>query len=266
MPILATQKATVRRESDPPWVNDNVRRMWRKRRKIYDREGRSWRWKRLKKASDKLVQKRASKYMERQKIVLTAPDASRAFYKNVKAYKTKEKPRQFDVRDLFEDREDSKVAEALAEHFNAISREFNGLDDDLQLDATSFTLPPILENAVESRLKSFRKPKSMVRGDIFPALVNRVSAKLARPLCNIFNSITNTGEWPELWKIEYVTPIPKTTLPSSPDDLRNISCTQLFSKVYESFVLEWLNYQVTLRTNQFGGVKGSGSEHFLVEL
>lgn len=37
-------------------------------------------------------------------------------------------------------------------------------------------------------------------------------------------------------------------------------------KVYESFILKWLGQQVKLRNNQYGGVKGSGTEHYLVEL
>ena len=44
-------KTTTRRETDPPWINDNVRRLWRKRRKVYDREGRSKLWKKLKSRS-----------------------------------------------------------------------------------------------------------------------------------------------------------------------------------------------------------------------
>ena len=89
---------------------------------------------------------------------------------------------------------------------------------------------------------------------------------LAIPLTNIFNSITVNADWPADWKVEYVTPIPKKAHPETPDDLRNISCTQMLSKTYESFVLEWLNSQVSLRTNQYGGTKGSGTEHYLVEL
>ena len=38
----------------------------------------------------------------------------------------------------------------------------------------------------------------------------------------------------------------------------------LVSKVYESFVLNWLGAQTGLRCNQYGGVKGSGLEHLLV--
>ena len=259
-------KTTTRRETDPPWINDNVRRLWRKRRKVYDREGRSKLWRKLKNRSDKLIEKRAERYMQKQKQILTAPDATRSFYKNVKAYKSKEKPATFDVRDLYNGKGDSEVAEALADHFSAISNEFNGLDDNLELAASNFTLPVLPPTTIRSRLCKFRKPKSMVRGDIFPVLVNRVAASLSLPLSNIYNHITATGTWPELWKVEYVTPIPKATMPAGPDDLRNISCTQLFSKVYESFVLDWLGTQVKLRSNQFGGVKGSGSEHSLLKL
>ena len=111
-----------------------------------------------------------------------------------------------------------------------------------------------------------KKPKSTVKGDIFPVLVNRAAGALAFPLTNIYNLISEGGSWPKLWKVESVTPIPKKTVPEAPNDLRNVSCTQLFSKAYESFVLDWLSTEITLRTNQYGGVKGSGSEHFLVQL
>ena len=105
-----------------------------------------------------------------------------------------------------------------------------------------------------------------MKGDIFPKLVNRAAPSLAIPLTHIFNAITIAHEWPTLWKIEYVTPISKKGRPQSMNDLRNISCTQLFSKIYESFVLGWLGEQVGLRNNQYGGVKGRGTEHLLVNL
>ena len=38
------------------------------------------------------------------------------------------------------------------------------------------------------------------------------------------------------------------------------------SKVYESFVLNWLSTEVSCKTNQYGGVKGCGVNHLLVEL
>ena len=258
-------KTTTRRAEDPPWMNARIRKMIKQRRSIYDREGRSKAWRTLKRKSDRLYKKRARKYMETQKRVLTSGDASRSFYKNVKAYQSREKPPNFDVRDLYPGLRDPEVAEELASHFNSISNEFEGLSSPIPTTYSS-PLPLLTSQQVQKRLQDFRKPKSMVRGDIFPALVNRSSQYLAIPLVDIYNNITLTGEWPESWKTEYVTPIPKKNLPEEANNLWNISCTQLLSKVYESFVLAWLSEQTSLRSNQYGGVKGSGTEHFLVEL
>ena len=55
----------------------------------------------------------------------------------------------------------------------------------------------------------------------------------------IFNEIVKTLLWPLKWKTDYVTIIPKKSKPQEIGDLRNISCTKLFSKIMESFVLEW---------------------------
>ena len=72
-------KTVTRRKSDPPWVNEKIRRLCMKRRKIYDKEGRSKRWRKLRKLSSELYRKRAQVYLETQKKLLTGPDASRFF-------------------------------------------------------------------------------------------------------------------------------------------------------------------------------------------
>ena len=106
----------------------------------------------------------------------------------------------------------------------------------------------------------------MVKGDIFPALVNDFADMLSYPLENIYNLISTTSQSPQLWKFEYVNVIPKSKQPEDLNDLRNISCTLLFSKIYETFVLSWLSEFVGLRGNQYGGVKGASTEHYLIEL
>ena len=259
-------KTTVRREKDPPWINPHVRALIRKRRKIYHREGRSRVWKDLLKKVRKLVKKRANNYWAHQKRTLLSPDAGRTFFKNVKSYSCKEKPPQFDVRSLFPDLSDVAVANKLADHFNGISQEFDGLDLDSIPSTYSAPVHELTRAEVALRLQKIKKPKSMVKHDIFPSLVSDASEYLAVPLTDIFNAISTTKTWPLLWKQEFVTPIPKKALPTTVNDLRNISCTALFSKVYESFVLGWLTEQVGMRSNQMGGMRGAGTEHYLVEL
>ena len=47
--------------------------------------------------------------------------------------------------------------------------------------------------------------------------------------------------------------------------LRNLSCTNLFAKVLELFILEYIRKDVQLAPSQYGGLKGSGTTHFLID-
>ena len=40
----------------------------------------------------------------------------------------------------------------------------------------------------------------------------------------------------------------------------------LASKIYESYILDWLKTEVTMRDNQYGGIRGLGTDHVLVQL
>ena len=260
-------RTTTRSEDEEPWEDDFLKKLWKRRRKVYDRDGRSPLWRTLSRKASKRYAKQMSRFLELQKKNLTGGEASRRFFKLVKSYSSREKPPDFDVRSLYPGKDDKAVAEKLADHFNAISSEFTGLDPDgTPLGPDEVPLPVLSCDQVATRLKVFKKPRGVVRGDIFPSLVTKHCGILASPLTHIYNAISETGDWPSFWKTEFVTPIPKVPIPQSPNDLRNISCTMLISKVYESFVLNWLGTQTGLRENQYGGVKGSGSEHLLVRM
>ena len=47
--------------------------------------------------------------------------------------------------------------------------------------------------------------------------------------------------------------------------MRNLSCTTLFSKVLEHFVLQRIKGEVHVASNQFGGIKNSSTNHYLIE-
>ena len=133
-----------------------------------------------------LVERRRMKYGGSQKDALLASDGERNFFKNVMNYKSGEKPAQFDVRCLFPGRTDKEVFELLAQHFNAISSEFEPLEPHQIAVTHPCRLPVLQPYEVAGRIKAFRKPKSMVRGDIFPALFIRFGDLLVAPLCDIY--------------------------------------------------------------------------------
>ena len=63
---------------------------------------------------------------------------------------------------------------------------------------------------------------------------------VAPPAAKIFNKITVTAEYPPQWKIEHQVALAKVYPPESEEELRNIAKTPFWSKVYESFVGEWI--------------------------
>ena len=257
---------TRRKSTDPPWINGTVRWKIAKRKRLYKLEGRSDRWKAMKKETDNLIKKRRSVYRSVQLANLTDRDAQRSFFKNIKAYKTGDRPKVFDVRTLCPGKTDGEVAEELAAYFNRISDEFAGLSPaDIPL-TKSRSLPTLETYEVAARIRRFRKPRSMVRGDVFPSLVTRYADFFAIPLRSIYNEITRSKVWPIAWKLESVTVIPKTTCPADFSGLRNISCTLLASKMYESYVLAWALEEVSLKKNQYGGTRGCGTAHMLINI
>lgn len=169
----------------------------------------------------------------------------------------------------------AQSVEIIAEHFCSISQEYTPLNTaNLAPNIQQFLsnqdqdLVPLLStHRVLKRIKKARKPHSIVPGDLPPRLVKSFADILAGPVTLIYNQISITAEYPEQWKVEHQIPIPKVTPPTSEDELRNISKTPFFSKVYESFIGEWLLKIVEpfLDPGQCG-LRGSSITHYLIQL
>ena len=121
---------------------------------------------------------------------------------------------------------------------------------------------------IAARLHACRKPRSRVPGDVFPQLINNYAPAFATPLEIIYNAAFSQNHWPAVWKNKYVTIIPKSSSPENLGGCRNISCTNLFSKVLESFLLDlaWGMVGPYMKINQYGGQIGTGTEQFLAHL
>ena len=89
---------------------------------------------------------------------------------------------------------------------------------------------------------------------------------LAAPLTAIINNSLKQGVYPSTWKMEWVTPAPKIAHPKTISDLRKISSTSDFSKLYEGFLKDWLMEDVAQKIDigQYGGQPGIGTEHMIV--
>ena len=75
------------------------------------------------------------------------------------------------------------------------------------------------------KLNSLKNTRSTMEVDIENKLRKEVSVELVTPLTNIINSCFKEQKWPQLYKHEQVTPVPKVQVPEILKDLRKISCT-----------------------------------------
>ena len=257
-------KTRKKKTSEPVWMADWIRILIARRRSIYRGEGRSDRWHTLKCKIMAIIKTRKDKYFQGIRDKFLSNTDPKHFHECVKALLQGNSPPKWDVRTLKPDKSDEELAEWLADFFNGISSEYEPLDPSTIPSTFDRQLPIITEEEVVKKLRKAKKKNSKVPGDIDSRLYDKYASKLAVPITFIFNKIAELNEWPEAWKVEHVTVIPKNNAASTPGECRNISCTNFLSKVYESFVLAWAREEVWPKENQFGGEPGSGSEHFAV--
>ena len=121
---------------------------------------------------------------------------------------------------------------------------------------------------INEKISKMKKKVSTVIGDIPWKIIREFSVELSTPLSNIFNSATLGGVWPNIWKCEVVTPVPKVYPTISVDELRKIAGTKNFSKIYEAlladFIIEDMN--PCMDPSQYGNVKGISIQHYLVKI
>lgn len=190
-------KTRTVRNTDAPWLSRRTKELINRKKRIFKSEGKTQKYFQANNVSTASVKKDKEKYLEKVIVTTKETNNSRSFYKAVKNLQTKEAQARFDVSDLYPGKSEHDVAETVAEYFNKISLEYNPLPDPQQQNLGIVHVEPY---QVSARLKSFKKPRSQVEGDISPELVNLFHDLLAIPLCNIYNQTLNMLSWPELWK------------------------------------------------------------------
>ena len=255
-------KKHIIRSCDKPWVSKRIKRLIRRRNRSFKRWGKGAEWQRKANiVSNELLMNKV-RYLNKIKENMKSGNNIKEYFRAIKLLQTEEPPTKWDIGSLFPGKGNGEISERAAEFFNKISNEFTPIAR--PNSPTTRALPPTL-NQIRKRILKMKKPKSSVPGDIDHRLLSKFAGMLAVPLSIIFRSVYASNEWPELWKLETVSLIPKNKAPESLAQMRNISCTPFFSKLLETFVLEGLKETITLSRLQFGGKKGQGVDHMLIE-
>ena len=110
--------------------------------------------------------------------------------------------------------------------------------------------------------------KATVPGDLPAKLIKQFAAYLAEPLTDIFNTGLRKGEYPQIYKFEVCTPVPKVHPPQSTSQLRNISGLLTFDKIFEKLISQLIisDMEEKLDPAQFGNQKGVSIQHYLIQM
>ena len=110
--------------------------------------------------------------------------------------------------------------------------------------------------------------KATVRGDLPARLIKEFAAYLAEPFTDIVNTSLRRGEYPQIYKYEVSTPVPKVFPPTRVDQMRNISGLLNFDKVMEKLIAEVMIADMKPKADpaQYGNAKGTSIQHYLIKM
>ena len=252
----------------------------RRRQRLYRKHGKCAEYLALKRLFSEKLRQQAEKY--RLKIINEVNEGKRsnlysALRKLEPGYEDKKQSTFTLPSHVEQNFSPAESAEAFADFFSSISQQFEpistqkfppNLKQKLEFGRNDSSKPVLEDWQGFEKLRKSKKPNSQVPGDLPVKLVKEFLPEFSMPITKIYNKITQTAQYPRQWVVEYQLAIPKVNPPITESDTRNIASTAYFSKVYESFIGDWIYpfIEPFLDPGQCGGLKGSSITHYLVKL
>ena len=211
------------RSNEAPWITRAIRRLWKRKIRLYKKGGRSDAWW----ATDAELQRRiADSRVDFVDRMLEDGTGGRSFYAATKRLATCVVAPDWKVQDLFNGRPPEEICREVLEFYGGISG--NCMAPLPDIARVSGGIGPFTNEGTAELLANCKKTDSRVDGNPLAHLVRRFPRAFAEPVAAIFNQIDQSGRWPTKWKTEHLTIIPKTPNPSGLQECRNISCTSIF--------------------------------------
>ena len=248
-------------------MTPQIKQVLRKMQSEYFSRGKTEKWRKLKSNFRKLKRKSVRAYFS--KFVTQIKDTDKhKFYMKVKQIGGLHPAGSGELQiEFLEGKTNEVCAEEVARSFASVSNEYRPVDLS-RLPAFLPCLPPpqVTQLQVYNKLLKIKNTKSTLPIDLPNRLRKEVSLEISEPLTYIINTCLKEQRFPALWKIETVSPVPKTTPCKLLTDVRKIASTSDFNKLYEVILRDWILEDISdkIDPKQYGGQKGTGTEHLLV--
>ena len=252
---------------DKKWMTPQIKQVLRKMQSEYFSKGKTGRWRKLKSKFRKLKRKSVRAYFSRFVTQIKDTDKHR-FYTKVKQIGGLNPTGNGELEiECLNGKTNEECAEEVAKSFASVSNEYQPVDLS-RLPAFLPCLPPpqVTQLQVYNKLLKLKNTRSTLPIDLPNRLRKEVSVELSEPLTYIINTSLREQRFPALWKIETVSPVPKTLPCKLLSDVRKIASTSDFNKLYEGILRDWILEDISdkIDPKQYGGQKGTGTEHLLV--
>jgi len=167
---------------------------------------------------------------------------------------------------LFEDSEGQKQCEDLNNFFSEVGK---SLSTKIKPSPTTYRhfithinpkislfLAPTDAYEIQLLIKNLKMKSNNSPNDIPSKFLKIASCIVSEWLSKFFNKCMTTGEFPDSWKIAYITPIPKVHSPSCSSGYRPISVLPVLSKLFEKIlyhrVYSYLTEHSLIDKRQYG--------------
>ena len=278
---IPTKHVTIR-PRDLPWINNTIRRLIRKRNRLYKKYKKDrtiLNYDKFKQARNEVtsnLQKAKKDYTDSLANKLkTSSLSSRDYWKTLKSFI---KPsNSVTIPPLLHENTYVADSDEKANLLNSYFVEQTVLDEHLaNLPEPDDTNDPTLNNIVFSPtevkdiLYSLKLGKATGQDNINNRIVKEAALPLANPLCDLFNYSMSKSICPNIWKEANVSPIYKKDDQSLASNYRPISLLSAVGKVMEKVIhkhmFNFLKDHEVLTRLQSGFVPGDSTANQLVDI
>ena len=267
---LFPEKNTKMTSDDSPWVNDKVKKLKRLKTREYNKHRSSKKWSDLNMIYKLALIESKQKYYKRIVKDLKVSKPSQ-WYSKVKRICSYEQDKYEPINcEEIEHLSDQEQANKIAKHFCAVREKFEPLrkSDIVIPPFDEDTIPQFSEEYIRKKLMEINPRKSVPTGDIPPKLIKLCAMEFSKPLADVINASIKQGIWPQQWKTEIVTPVPKLFPPKRLKNLRSISGLISFNKIMEKVLSEIIisDMKDKIDPSQYGNQYGLSIQHYLINM
>ena len=264
------EKTKTVTSDDQPFYSNKLQKMKRRKGREYSKHRKSRKWEIMNKEYEIEVAKAKKGYYDK-KIKHLCKVNPKFWHRELKKLTSidQHKSEEIVVEDI-KDLPNKAQAELIANKFAAVSQEYDRLNSE-DINVPNFSeseIPEISVEVVSATLAQMDTNKSNVKGDIPARILKQFAKEISIPVTHVINTSIRQGCWPDIFKLEIVTPVPKVFPPKTVEELRNISGLLNLNKIAEKIIFKMMieDMKAKIDPSQFGNQKGLSIQHYLVKV